>query len=308
MTLSRGAKLGPYEIQVPLGAGGMGEVYRARDTRLERAVAIKILSAHLCQNAEARDRFDREARAISSLSHPNICHLYDVGQQDGASYLVLEYLEGETLADRLRKGSLSLEQVLRVGAEICQGLEKAHRSGVVHRDLKPSNIMLTKSGAKLMDFGLAKAAVAAVGASSSSDSLATMSQPLTEQGTIVGTFQYMSPEQVEGKEADSRSDIFSLGAVLYEMVTGKRAFEGKTLVSVAASILEKEPEPIRTVQPLTPASLERVVRKCLAKDPDARWQSSGDLASELRWIAESSTSGTHIAPTVGARRGARISE
>src|SRR6266851_2012617 len=223
MVLSSGAKLGPYEIVAPLGAGGMGEVYRARDTRLDRSVAIKILPAHLSQNAEAKERFDREARAISSLSHPNICHLYDVGQQDGASYLVMEYLDGETLADRLRKGPLPLEQVLKIGADICEGLVRAHCSGVAHRDLKPSNIMLTKTGAKLMDFGLAKPAAAAIGASSSSASVATTSQPLTAEGTIVGTFQYMSPEQVEGKEADVRSDIFSLGAVLYEMITGKRA-------------------------------------------------------------------------------------
>ena len=199
MALITGTKLGPYEIQSALGAGGMGEVYRARDTRLDRSVAIKILPAHLSQNAEAKERFDREARAISSLSHPNICHLYDVGDQDGTSYLVMEYLEGETLADRLRRGPLPLEQVLKVGAEICEGLEKAHRSGVVHRDLKPSNIMLSRSGTKLMDFGLDKAPVAAVGAGSSSDSLATLSRPLTAEGTIVGTFQYMSPEQVEGK-------------------------------------------------------------------------------------------------------------
>src|SRR6201997_1189306 len=185
MALAAATRLGPYEILAPLGAGGMGEVYRARDTRLERAVAIKILSAHLCQNAEARDRFDREARAISSLSHPNICHLYDVGQQDGASYLVMEYLEGEALADRLRKGPLPLDQVLKVGAEICEGLEKAHRSGVVHRDLKPGNIMLTKSGAKLMDFGLAKAPPSALTSLSSSNSLATMSRPLTAEGTIM---------------------------------------------------------------------------------------------------------------------------
>src|SRR6266699_6726312 len=196
MSLPPGTKLGPYEIVGPVGAGGMGEVYRARDTRLDRTVAVKILPAHLSQHAEARERFDREARAISSLSHPNICHLYDVGQQDGVSYLVMEYLEGETLADRLRKGPLPLEQVLKTGAEICEGLEKAHRNGVVHRDLKPSNIMLTKSGAKLMDFGLAKTPVPAA-AAGSSDSLATMSRPLTVQGTIVGTYQYMSPEQVE---------------------------------------------------------------------------------------------------------------
>jgi eukaryotic-like serine/threonine-protein kinase len=195
MTLAPGAKLGPYEIVAPLGAGGMGEVYRARDSRLDRSIAIKILPTHLSQNPEATQRFDREARALSSLSHPNVCHLYDVGQEDGVSYLVMEFLEGETLADRLRKGPLTLEQVLKVGTEICEGLEKAHRSGVVHRDLKPSNIMLTKSGTKLMDFGLAKAAVTAVAAvGSSSDSLDTMSRPLTAEGHIVGTFQYMSPD------------------------------------------------------------------------------------------------------------------
>jgi len=215
MTLTAGTKLGPYEIQSPLGAGGMGEVYRALDTRLNRTVAIKILPEHLSGSPEARQRFDREARAISSLSHPNICHLYDVGEQDGTSFLVMEYLEGEPLADRLRKGPLSLDQVLKVGTEICKGLEKAHRGGVVHRDLKPGNIMLTKNGAKLMDFGLAKAPTAALGSLSSSNSMATMSRPLTTEGTIVGTIQYMSPEQLEGKEADARSDIFSLGAVLY---------------------------------------------------------------------------------------------
>jgi len=270
--IASGTKLGPYEIVAPLGAGGMGEVYRARDTRLDRTVAIKILPAHLSQDAEAKERFDREARAISSLSHPNICHLYDVGQQGGASYLVMEYLDGETLADRLRKGPLPLQQVLKTGAEICEGLEKAHRNGVVHRDLKPSNIMLTKTGAKLMDFGLAKPVVAAIGAGSSSASLATMSKPLTVEGTILGTFQYMSPEQVEGEEADIRSDIFSLGAVLYEMITGRRAFEGKTTASTIAAILAAEPKLISTIQPMSPPALERVVKACLEKDPDDRRQ------------------------------------
>jgi eukaryotic-like serine/threonine-protein kinase len=287
MTLSPGTKLGPYEIQAPLGAGGMGEVYRARDTRLERAVAIKILSAHLCQNAEARDRFDREARAISSLSHPNIYHLYDVGEQDGISYLVMEYLEGETLANRLHKGPLPLEQVLKVGAEICDGLERAHRTGVVHRDLKPSNIMLTKTGAKLMDFGLAKPAVTAVGAGSSSHPMATMSQPLTAEGTIVGTFQYMSPEQVEGKEADARSDIFALGTVLYEMITGKRAFEGKTTASTIAAIMAAEPKPISALDPMSPPVLEHVTQACLAKDPDERLQTAHDVKLQLQWIVHS---------------------
>src|SRR5713226_2126823 len=219
MALTSGTRLGPYEIQSPLGAGGMGEVYRARDTRLDRTVAVKILPSHLSEKPEAKERFEREARAISSLSHPNICHLYDIGSQDGISYIVMEYLEGETLSDRLRKGPLPLEQVLKCGVEICEGLEKAHRSGIVHRDLKPANIMLTKSGAKLMDFGLAKAGIHSSNPSSSSlmQTLTNPSHPLTVEGTVVGTFQYMSPEQVEGKEADARSDIFALGAVLYEM-------------------------------------------------------------------------------------------
>ncbi len=239
MGLSSGTKLGPYEIGAPLGAGGMGEVYRARDTRLDRSVAIKILPAHLADKADASERFEREARTISSLNHPNICQLHDVGKQDGVRYLVMELLEGETLAERLRRGPLPMEQVLRYGAEIATGLQAAHRCGVVHRDLKPGNIMLTKSGAKLMDFGLAKGMTPPKPLSAELTATLTSSHPtpLTQQGTIVGTFQYMAPEQVEGKEADARSDIFSLGAVLYEMVCGKRAFEGKTLVSVAASIL-----------------------------------------------------------------------
>ena len=289
MALTSGTKLGPYEILAPLGAGGMGEVYRARDTRLGRDIAIKTLPSHLSENAAARQRFEREARAISSLTHPNICHLYDVGQQDGIAYLVMELLEGETLADRLRKGPLPIDQVLKVGAEICEGLEKAHRSGIIHRDLKPSNIMLTKSGVKLMDFGLAKANVVAVGAGTSSDSLATRSQPLTSEGTIVGTFQYISPEQVEGREADARSDIFSLGAVLYEMVTGKRGFEGKTPASTMAAILASDPPPISRIQPMSPLALDRVVKSCLAKDPDDRLQTVHDVKLELRWLADSPT-------------------
>src|ERR1700758_2491482 len=277
MPLSSGNKLGPYEIQSPLGSGGMGEVYRARDTRLDRAVAIKILPEHLSDNAEARRRFDREARAISSLNHPSICTLYDVGHQDGVDYLVMEFLEGQTLATRLMKGPLPLDQLLKCGIEICEGLEKAHKTGVVHRDLKPGNIMLTKTGAKLMDFGLAKTTpVEAPPASSlTMTSFGPLpGEPLTVQGAVLGTFQYMSPEQVEGREADARSDIFALGAVLYEMTTGKRAFEGTSAVSVAAAILEKEPEPIKTLQPLSPPLLEHIVRRCLAKIPDERWQSA----------------------------------
>src|SRR5215472_7838062 len=230
MALVPGTKLGPYEILSPLGAGGMGEVYRARDTRLERDVALKILPDHLAENPEARQRFHREARTISSVNCANICTLYDVGQQNGTHYLVMEYLQGETLADRLRNGPLPLEKVLRYGIDICEGLEKAHRCGVIHRDLKPGNIMLTKSGAKLMDFGLAKECAVVNPASGLSVTLTTPpgSHPLTAQGSVVGTFQYMSPEQVQGCEADARSDIFAFGAVLYEMITGKRAFEGKT--------------------------------------------------------------------------------
>jgi serine/threonine protein kinase len=303
MALTAGTKLGPYEIQSPLGAGGMGEVYRARDTRLERTVAIKILPSHLSDNVQARQRFEREARAVSSLSHPNICTLYDVGQQDGASYLVMEYLEGETLADRLRKGPLPLDQVAKYGIEICEGLEKAHRSGVVHRDLKPGNIMLTKSGAKLMDFGLAKSATADKPPSSGlSATMAGDAGPLTAQGTIVGTFQYMSPEQVEGREADARSDIFSLGAVLYEMIAGKRAFEGKTTASTIAAILAAEPQPVSTIQPLTPSALDQIVRTCLAKDPDERWQSSGDVARQLRWISRGSQGTVPSASTANRQR------
>ena len=286
MALTSGTKLGPYEVQSPLGAGGMGEVYRARDTRLDRTVAIKILPEHLSSNREAKQRFEREARTISSLNHPNICTLHDVGHQDGTDFLVMEFLEGETLADRLRKGPLPLEQVLKVGTEICEGLEKAHRSGVVHRDLKPGNIMLTKGGAKLMDFGLAKACPATLGTLSSSQSLATMSQPLTTEGTIVGTIHYMAPEQVEGKEVDVRSDIFSLGTVLYEMITGKRAFEGKTTASTIAAIIAADPTPISSIQPTTPPGLDRVVKTALAKDPDDRFQTVHDLKLHLKWVAE----------------------
>jgi serine/threonine protein kinase len=309
MALTSGTKLGPYEIQSPLGAGGMGEVYRARDTRLERTVAIKILPSHLSENTEAKQRFDREARTISSLNHPNICTLYDVGHQDGVDYLVMEYLEGETLADRLRKGPLPIDQVLRYGIEICDGLDKAHRSGVVHRDLKPGNIMLTKTGAKLMDFGLAKASAASSSAASSSLTV-TMStpigsHPLTAQGSVIGTFQYMAPEQVEGKEADARSDIFALGAVLYEMATGKRAFEGKTTASVMAAVLERDPAPIASIQPLTPLPFERLVKICLAKDPDERWQTAHDVKLQLKQIAEGgsqSSATAAIIPQPGRKR------
>jgi eukaryotic-like serine/threonine-protein kinase len=285
MALSLGTKLGPYEIAAPLGAGGMGEVYRARDTRLDRTVAIKILPAQFTSDPVSRQRFEREAKVISGLNHPHICVLHDIGQQDGVDYIVMECLEGETLAKRLEKGPLPLEQVLKVGREIAEALDKAHRHGVVHRDLKPGNVMLTAAGAKLLDFGLAKPAAPMVTLATMT-AMAPQQLPVTERGTIVGTFQYMSPEQVEGKDLDGRSDIFSLGAVLYEMATGKRAFQGKTQLSVASAILEKEPMPVSAVNSTSPVALDRAIRKCISKEPDARWQSAGDLGSELQWIGE----------------------
>ena len=300
MPLTPGTQLGPYQITSPLGAGGMGEVYRARDTRLERPVAIKILPAQFSSDLVRKQRFEREAKTISSLSHPHICVLYDVGHQDGIDYLVMECVEGETLGKRLEKGPLPLDQVLKLGMQTADALDNAHRSGVVHRDLKPGNIMITATGAKLLDFGLAKPVTALANVATLTAAV-TQTSPMTEQGAIVGTFQYMSPEQVEGKELDGRSDIFSLGAVLYEMLTGKRAFEGKSQLSVASAILEKEPAPISTIKPLTPAALDHAIKKCLAKLSDERWQSASDLASELKWIGEGGSQGG--APvTLGTRR------
>ncbi len=305
--IANGTKLGPYEISGPLGAGGMGEVYRARDTRLDRSVAIKVLPAHVSADADLRQRFEREARTISALQHPHICTLHDIGHQDGIDFLVMEYLDGETLADRLKRGPLPVDQTVKIAVEVCDALEKAHRQGIVHRDLKPGNIMLTKGGAKLMDFGLAKSVTIAGSGSAETHltpstptmnmtALASAAGPLTQRGMIVGTFQYMAPETLQGQPADARSDIFSLGCVLYEMVTGNRAFEGKSQLSVLAAILDKEPIPIRSAQPLTPPELERVVETCLAKDPDARWQSAGDVGRQLRWITGASASVT--APVV----------
>src|SRR5882757_1846054 len=303
MPLSPGARLGPYEILDAIGAGGMGEVYRAKDTRLDRTVAIKILPAHLSSDPLRKQRFEREAKTISSLNHPNICVLHDVGQQDGIDYLVMECVEGETLAKRLEKGALPLEQVLKYGMQIADALDKAHRSGVVHRDLKPGNIMLTPAGAKLLDFGLAKPAAPL--SSGVTLTAATRNSPVTEQGTIVGTFQYMSPEQIEGKELDGRSDIFSFGAVLYETLTGKRAFEGKSQLSVASAILEKEASPISGIKPMTPPALDRAIRRCLAKDPEDRWQTARDLLLELKWIAEGGSQAA-LTPLGAAKRiGAR---
>jgi Tol biopolymer transport system component len=316
MALTSGTKLGPYEIQSPLGAGGMGEVYRARDTRLDRIVAIKIIPAQFQADQDLKTRFEREARVISSLQHPHICMLFDVGHQDGTDFLVMEYLEGETLAARLQKGPLPLDQVLTVAIEIADALDKAHRHGIIHRDLKPGNIMLTKSGAKLMDFGLAKAraGTATIGVASNRGqltpstptmnvaSLTSPVAPLTQKGSIVGTFQYMAPEVLQGAEADARSDNFSFGCVLYEMTTGRRAFDGKSQVGVLAAILEKEPEPISVSQPLTPPALDRLIRTCLEKDPDQRWQSAHDLKVQLEAISEMGSKAGVPAAVIGSRR------
>src|SRR6202030_3632477 len=287
--------LGPYEILSSIGAGGMGEVYRARDTRLDRIVAIKVLPTHLADRSELRERFEREARTIASLNHPHICTLFDIGQQDSIDYLVMEYLEGETLAQRLQKGPLPLEQVLRYAIEIADALDKAHRKGITHRDLKPGNIMLTKSGTKLLDFGLAKLRQDAVPGTPLSQ-LPTAKEAITAQGTILGTLQYMAPEQVEGREVDARTDIFAFGVVVYEMATGKKAFEGKSQASLIAKILETDPPPISSLQPMTPPALDRVVKRCLSKETDERWQSANDLTNELKWIAEGGSQ-VALAPT-----------
>jgi eukaryotic-like serine/threonine-protein kinase len=293
VALQPGTRLGAYDVLALIGAGGMGEVYKARDTRLDRVVALKVLPAHVASDPDLRQRFDREARAVAALNHPHICTLHDIGSQDGIAFLVMEYLEGETLADKLAKGPLPIDQALRYAIEIADALDKAHRQGITHRDLKPGNIMLTKGCAKLLDFGLAKAGAPIIAATGLS-MLPTTPPGLTAQGTILGTFQYMAPEQLEGQEADARTDMFAFGAVLYEMLTGKKAFEGKSQASLIAAILDREPPPISTLKPLMPPALDRVVHKCLAKDADARWQSARDLHDELQWIQQNASEG---APT-----------
>ncbi len=308
MPLNPGTRLGPYEIVAAIGAGGMGEVYRARDTRLGRDVAIKVLPSGLTSNAEVRARFEREAKAVSSLNHPNICTLFDVGRapgeagSDGIDYLVMELIEGETLGARLERGPLPMADLLRIGGEIADALDRAHRQSLIHRDLKPGNVMLTRSGAKLLDFGLARV----TGLSSSTSQLSTsptVTRALTTEGSIVGTFQYMSPEVLEGKEADARSDLFALGAILYEMATGRRAFEGKSQASLIGAIMNSEPAPVSTVSPMAPPALERVINACLAKDPDQRIQTAHDVRLQLRWIAEGGSMAGVPAPVAARRRG-----
>ncbi len=303
MPLAAGTRLGPYEILGPLGAGGMGEVYRARDTRLDRSVAVKVLPSEIVPTPELRARFEREARAASALNHPHICVIHDVGQQDGTEYLVMELLEGETLAQRLDRGPLPPSDVLRFGVEIADALDRAHRGGIVHRDLKPGNIMLTKSGAKLMDFGLARSTGLAASVSGMTQS-PTVTRPLTAEGTIVGTFQYMAPEQLEGKDADARTDLFALGAVLYEMATGRKAFEGKSQASLISAIMSSQPPPIATFAPLSPPSLDQVVRECLAKDPDERIQSAHDVKLQLQWIREAGSQ-AGVPASIAAKRAGR---
>ena len=285
MALPAGARFGPYEVLSPLGAGGMGEVYRARDTRLNRTVAVKLLPAELRDRPDRRQRFDLEARAISSLQHPHICALFDVGEQDGTAFLVMEHLEGETLEDRLTRGALPARDVLLYAAQIADALDHAHRANIVHRDLKPSNVMLTSSGAKLLDFGLARNPPVEV--TSSTPTVTVPPDRLTSEGTILGTFQYMAPEQLEGKNVDARTDVFALGALIYEMATGRKAFEGTSQASLIAAILTGEPPPISATASgvSLPAAVDHVVARCLAKRPDDRWQTARDVRLELAWIA-----------------------
>jgi len=313
MPLTPGTRLGPYEIQSPLGAGGMGEVYRAHDSRLGRDVAIKVLPQHLSSTPELKARFEREAKSVSQLNHPNICVLYDIGREGDQDFLVMELVDGETLEQRLTRGPLNLPELLKIGSEVAGALDKAHRAGIVHRDLKPGNIMLTKSGSKLMDFGLARATQGGISTSSNPQMTQspTVAQALTGEGKIVGTFQYMSPEQLEGREADARSDIWALGCVLYEMATGRKPFTGSGTASLIASIMREEPRPLTELTPLSPPALERIVKKCLAKDPDDRWQTARDLGSELRYIGESapvSISGVQSQPAIAFKATPRSKE
>ena len=342
MRLEPGARLGPYTIQSPLGAGGMGEVYRARDTRLDRDVAIKILPGDATADPDRRMRFDREARAIAAFSHPNVCAIYDVGHEGDTAFLVMEYLEGETLAARLERGNartpsptraasslsarpssappghdspappvaraLPIADTIRIATALADALAAAHRAGIVHRDLKPGNIMLTKSGVKVLDFGLARM----VGHDAPGGALAgaTMTAiPVTGAGMLLGTMPYMSPEQLEGKDVDARSDIFALGAVIYEMATGRRAFDGASQASLIAAILERQPPSMSELQPLTPAGLEYIVRTCLEKDPDDRWQHASDISRQLKWLAsESERSRSPMAPSSAVAEAAIVGD
>jgi serine/threonine protein kinase len=296
--LAPGDRLGRYEVMAAAGAGGMGEVYQARDTALDRTVAVKVLPAHVAGDPNRKQRFEREARMLAALSHPHICPIFDIGQHGDTTFLVMEYLDGETLADRLAKGPVPLEQGLLYAIQIADALAKAHGAGIVHRDLKPGNIMVTASGAKLLDFGLAKPARPAL---ETATSRLPTSPPLTDHGTILGTFQYMAPEQLEGREADARSDIFAFGAIAYEMLTGKKAFTGTSDVSVIAAIMRADPPAVSASQPLTPPLLDHLVKTCLAKEPHERWQSAADVMRQLTWVAEAGVS-SRVATAQAERR------
>jgi Tol biopolymer transport system component len=289
MPIAAGVRIGRYEILAPIGAGGMGEVYRARDAQLDRSVAIKILTASVHATSQQRERFQREARAIARITHPHICAVYDAGEVDGVPFLVMELLEGETLAERLEGGPLAVNQALAIAGDVASALDAAHRKGVVHRDLKPSNVMLGPGGVKLLDFGLAKLR------DLDRDEIvdrSTQSLGLTQDGTLLGTVPYMAPEQVEGRDVDARTDVFALGVMLHEMITGRAPFEGRSRASLMAAILTNEPPPVSSLRAATPATVDRIVTKCLAKDPGERWQSAADLASALRWSRDDG-SGIH---------------
>ena len=283
MPLSAGTKLGPYEVLSWIGAGGMGEVYKARDARLDRFVAIKILPENVSSNAELRQRFEREARMLASLSHPHICAIFDTGQQGNTDYLVMEYLDGQTLAQKLEAAPLPLREAIHISLQIVDALDKAHSRGIIHRDLKPSNVMMIGWDAKLLDFGLAK-----LRESTHSETLSSLSTRAenTALGVVLGTLQYMAPEQLEGRAVDARTDIFAFGALFHEMVTGRRAFQGASQASLISAIMSSEPDPLSKFQPMTPPLLERVIKRCLAKDPAQRWQSARDLVTQLqkRWF------------------------
>ncbi|MEP7028743.1 MAG: protein kinase, partial [Candidatus Eisenbacteria bacterium] len=305
MSLAPGDKLGPYEILSALGAGGMGEVFRARDTRLQRDVAIKVVPDLLAGEPEVRARFEREARAASALNHPHICQVYDVGREGDVDYIVMELIEGESLAQRLDKGALPPIEVLRVSTQIADALDRAHRAGIIHRDLKPGNIMLTKQGAKLLDFGLARPAPlggSGSGSRAGTPSSPTMSRPLTAAGSIVGTFQYMAPEQLDGNEADARSDVWALGVTMYEMATGVHAFEGKSQASLIAAILRAEPRPISEIVPMMSPAFDRLVAACMAKEPEERVQTAHDVKLQLKWISEGGSQAGVPAPVAARRR------
>ena len=302
MPVESGSYLGPYEILSAIGAGGMGEVYRARDKRLDRTIAVKVLAPNLSGNPEYRQRFEREARTVAALSHPHICPVYDIGAHEGLDYLVMEYLEGENLAARIAKGPLPIDEALRYAIQIADALDQAHRHGVVHRDLKPGNIMLTKGGAKLLDFGLAKVYEPRADTPGSLTALPTATTPLTGQGLIVGTLQYMAPEQLEGREADARTDIFAFGLVLYEMIAGKRAFEARSQAAIISSIMTSDVPPLSSLNSAVPPALDHVVTTCIAKDPDARWQTAHDVLLQLRWIAEAGSRAGVPAPVVARRK------